>query len=82
MRFLNQYSMLWSSLIILAVAAFLLLRRGVNRMRVLGIIGISALLLAGWIFLRPDPANTTDLAQFQAEIGGGQTVLLELQSPY
>ena len=82
MTFINQYSMLWSSLIILGLAAFFLLRKQVSLARILALGGVAGLLLASWFLLRADPATTTDLADFQAEIGAGEAVLLELQSPY
>jgi Flp pilus assembly protein TadB len=82
MTFINQYSILWSSLIVLGLAAYLVLRRGFSLQRSLVVIVIGGLLLASWFFIRPQQANTTDLGQFQAELGSGQAVLLELQSPY
>ena len=82
MKFINQYSILWSSLLILGLAAYFLLRKGFSWKRSLMVIAIGGLLLASWFFIRPQQANTTDLGQFQAELGSGQAVLLELQSPY
>jgi hypothetical protein len=82
MGLINQYSIVWSSLIIIGLAAFLLLRKGLTPWRVMTVIGIGVVILGGWLAVRPDPASTDDLNQFQAELGYGQAVLLELQSPY
>jgi hypothetical protein len=82
MQFINQYSILWSSLIVIGLAAYLLLRRGVSIQRSLVVFAIGGLLIAGWVIIRPEQATTTDLGQFEAELGTGQAVLLELQSPY
>jgi hypothetical protein len=82
MTFINQYSMLWSSLLILGLVGFFLLRKGITLQRGLIVLGVGILLLAGWAVLRADPATTDDLDQFQTQLGSGQNVLLELQSPY
>ena len=82
MEIVNQYSMLWSAVLILGLAAYFILRKGVKPTSTLKLILISAVLLVGWLVLRPEQASTTELAQFKGELGQGQTVLLELQSPY
>ena len=82
MEIINHYSMLWSGVLILAVAAFFFLRKGYEPKNGLKLVGITAILLVGWLVLRPEQASTTELAQFKAELGQGQIVLLELQSPY
>ena len=82
MQIVNQYSMLWSGVIILGAAAFFILRRGYTLKKGLSLLAVAALLLAGWLFLRPQQASTVEMAQFQAELNGGRPVLLELQSPF
>ena len=82
MEIINQYSILWSGIIILGAAAFFLLRKDYSLKSSLKVVGIAAVLLVGWLVIRPQEASTTELAQFKAEIGQGQSVLLELQSPY
>ncbi len=82
MVFINQYSMVWSGVLILGVAAYFLLRRGYKPESGLKLVGIAAVLVVGWLILRPQQASTTGLTQFKAELGQGQSVLLELQSPY
>jgi hypothetical protein len=82
MDIINHYSMLWSALIILALAAFILLRRGFKAKNGLILLILAVVLLAGWFVLRPQRASADELTVFQAELGQGQNVLLELQSPY
>jgi len=82
MEIINHYSMLWSGVLILGVAAFFFLRKGYEPKSGFKLVALAAILLVGWLVLRPEQASTTELAQFKAELGQGQTVLLELQSPY
>jgi hypothetical protein len=82
MSYINQYSMLWSAVLVFGLAAFFLLRQGYTAKNGIKLIAVGALLVIGWLLLRPDQANTEELGQFQTELGQGQSVLLELQSPY
>jgi hypothetical protein len=82
MQIINQYSIVWSSLIVLFLVGFFTFRKGFNPQRILVVAGTCIVLLASWFILRPDPASTEDLSQLRNEIGAGQSVLLELQSPY
>ncbi len=82
MVFINQYSILWSSLIILGLVAYFLLRKGYTPGKGLIVAAVAAVLLVGWFAIRPEQASTTELSKFEAELGQGQSVLLELQSPY
>ena len=82
MELINQYSIVWSGILILGAAAFFLLRKDYSLKNGLKVVGIAAVLLVGWLVIRPQQASTTELTQFKAEIGQGQSVLLELQSPY
>lgn len=82
MVIINQYSMLWSAIIILGLVVFFVLRRGFKRSDSILLFFIVAALLAGWLVLRPKQATTAEYAHFQSELGQGQAVLLELQSPF
>jgi hypothetical protein len=82
MEIINNYSMFIFGLSILGLAAFFSFRRGFNPKNGILLLVIAALLLTGWFVLRPEQATATKLADFQAELSQGQTVLLELQSPY
>ena len=82
MEIINHYSMLWSGVIVLGFGAFFLFRRGFKARSGLVLLLLAAVLVAGWFVLRPDQSTVDDLAQFEAEVGGGRNVLLELQSPF
>jgi len=82
MELINQYSMLWGSILVLVLAAFFMLRKGFKSRDGIKLLVLAAVLLGGWFILRPQQATTTEYAQFQAELGQGQALLLELQSPY
>ena len=82
MEIINQYSMLWSGVFVLVLAAFFLVRRMGAAKGGLIVLLVAGVLVAGWFVLRPDQSNTNDLVQFESELGTGRNVLLELQSPY
>ena len=82
MEIINHYSMLWSGIFVLGLAAFLLFRKGLKARRGLILILVAGGLMAGWFVMRPDPASAADMVQFEAELGTGRNVLLELQSPF
>ena len=82
MGLINHYSLLWGGLIVLGLVAIVLWRKGFQRKDGLKLLVLVVVLFVAWLLLRPAPASTTELTQFQAELGQGQAVLLELQSPY
>ena len=82
MQIINQYSMLWGGILILALVGFLILRKEAKLVNIAILIGLGAVLAGGWLVLRPDQASMNEMNQFQVELGDGQPVLLELQSPF
>ena len=82
MQLVNQYSMLWAGVFIVALAAFVFLRKGVKLKNGIGFLSLIVVLFVIWLFLRPEKASTNELAEFQSQIGQGQTVLVEMQSLY
>ncbi len=82
MVLINQYSMLWFGVLILGVGVFLIVRKGYKPKYGLRLLGLAAVLVVAWMFLRPQKATTNEYVQLQVELGQGQAVLLELQSPY
>ena len=82
MVIINHYSMIWGGVIILGLVAFYLLRKGFKPKDGLKLLVLAVALFVIWLSLRPQQASTTELEQFQAEIGQGQAILLEMQSPY
>ena len=82
MTFVNQYSMLWSAVLIFGLAAVFLLRQGFTTKNGIKLVAVGAMLVVGWLLMHPDQANTEEFEQFQVVLGQGQPVLLELQSPF
>jgi phosphoglycerol transferase MdoB-like AlkP superfamily enzyme len=82
MEIINHYSMLWIGIIILGLVAFVLLRKGFKSKDVIKLAVLAVVLLIAWLLLRPQQASTTEIAQFQAQLDQGLSVLLEMQSPY
>ena len=74
--------MLWSGVIILGVWAFFIVRKGYKPKDGLMLLGMAGILVVAWMFIRPQKATTNEYVQFQVELGQGQAVLLEMQSPY
>ncbi|HET7009918.1 MAG TPA: hypothetical protein VFI11_04015 [Anaerolineales bacterium] len=78
----NQHSFLLAAGAVIVLAAFFLLRDG---FRPMDAVALAALLIgagAAYALLRPRPGTQDDAASLRAEIGSGQPVLLEFQSPY
>ena len=74
--------MLWGGIFILGLAAFMFLRKGFKLRDGLMLLALVIALVAVWMVIRPEQANTSELAEFQSHIGQGQAVLVEMQSPY
>lgn len=82
MEIVNQYSMLWGGVFILGFAAFMFMRKGFKPRDGIILLVLTGALFAAWIFIRPEHANTDELSDFRSQIGQGQAVLVEMQSPY
>ena len=82
MILINQYSIVWSGVIVLGLAAFFLLRRGSKPRNALILLLLAVALVAGYFVIRPEEPTTTELVRFEEELGQGRAVLLELQSPF
>jgi len=74
--------MLISALFVFGLTAFFLLRDGYQSADGVILALLGAGLIGGWLLLRPRPGIADELAQFQAKMGQGQAVLLEMQSPF
>jgi len=82
MQIFNQYSMLLTGIFILGLAAFVVWHKGINSKNGIMLVALGAMLFVTWLVLRPEQASTSELGEFQPQIGQGQAVLVELQSPY
>jgi len=79
---INLYSAPLLIVIVILFAGFVLLRRGVSRVRVAALVLLALALVAGWWFVRPVQTPHADLDSLRGQIGVGMPVLLEFQSPY
>jgi K+-transporting ATPase A subunit len=80
---LNQYSLIWISVLLLIVFGLLLFRQkpGLSHIIAFGVILLG--LVYAWIAIHPRQTPLMENAQsVQDMIGNGQPVLLEFQSPY
>jgi hypothetical protein len=82
MQIINHYSLLILALIILAAAAYLLLRKGFKRQNILILAGILAGFVLLWLIIRPRPTPAANPMELYSQIGMGTPVLVEFQSPY
>jgi len=74
--------MLLGGIAILGLATFVFLRKGFKPRDGIVLLLLTIALFAVWMFIRPEQANTDELADFRSQIGQGQAVLVEMQSPY
>jgi len=82
MEIINQYSMLLSGIAILGLVIFVFIHKGFKPRDSIVLLLLALALFAVWMFIRPEQANTDELAEFRSQIGQGQVVLVEMQSPY
>lgn len=82
MDLINHYSMIWSGIFVLGLIAFFLLRDGFKVSDALILAVVLVGLGVGWLILRPARGTEASAPQMLAEVGQGQAVLLELQSPF
>ena len=82
MQILNHNSMLILALVILAAAAYLLLRRGVKRWNILILAGLLVGMVGVWLVIRPRATPAANPMELYNQIGKGIPVLVEFQSPY
>jgi thiol-disulfide isomerase/thioredoxin len=82
-KLINQYSAIWFAVLLVGIIGYFLLRKQPRwrEFLALGVLIISLLLV--WNALRPRQTPLmSDEQKISAEIGQGQPVLLEFQSPY
>ena len=78
MQLINHYSMLWSGIFAFGLVSYFLLRDGFKLSDALILIFVLVGMSAIWLILRPKRGQLSSLT----EVGQGQAVLLELQSPF
>lgn len=82
MQFINHYSIVITFVFVFMLTAFFTLRGGAQPRDFYLLAALAAALFAAWTFLRPTAKDAETTSEFQASLGQGQPVLLELQSPF
>jgi hypothetical protein len=82
MSLINHYSILWGFVIVLIPLTFFLLRDGAKKKDFVILGGIAVLLLGVLLLIRPEAGSRETTSALRGQIGQGQPVLLELQSPF
>jgi len=79
----NQYSFIFISIALIGIAGSILLRNAPTWRDFLAFGTIIAGFIVAWIFLHPVQTQLMgDAQKVQAQIGAGEPVLLEFQSPF
>jgi hypothetical protein len=78
MQLINHYSMVWFGIFVFGLVAFFLLRDGFKSSDAFVLSAVLVGLSSIWLVLRPERGQLSPLA----EVGQGQAVLMELQSPF
>ena len=82
MSLINHYSILWGFAIVLIPLAFFLLRDGAKKKDFIILGGVAVLCLGTLFLIGPEPGSKESASALREQIGQGQPVLLELQSPF
>jgi len=82
MQIINHYSMIISFIFVLILTAFFFLRDCAVAKDYYILAALAVVLFAAWQILRPAKNTAETPSQYKAALGGGQPVLLELQSPF
>lgn len=82
MAFVNQHSFSLIAAASFIVLSILLLRDGLQTYDALVLLALAGGLLLAYQLLKPGTDSSLAAADVQAQIGAGDPVLLEFQSPY
>lgn len=82
MSLINHYSILWGVAFLFALFLFLFRKDEVKKKKLFAITGVVVVLLAVWFTTRAQTGSKAVASALREEIGQGQPVLLELQSPF
>jgi hypothetical protein len=82
MSLINHYSILWGVAFLFAIFVYIFRKDDAKKKRLYIVSGSVVVLLAVWFTMRAQTGNTEPASMLREQIGQGQPVLLELQSPF
>ncbi len=82
MSLINHYSILWGVVFLFALFAYIFRKDDAKKKKLFIATGIVVTLLAVWFTMRAQTGSTETASALRGQIGQGQPVLLELQSPF
>ncbi len=82
MSLINHYSILWGVAFLFALFAFVFRKDAAKKRKLYIVTGSVVVLLAFWFTARAQTGSTESASLLREQIGQGQPVLLELQSPF
>ncbi|MBT3190756.1 MAG: hypothetical protein HN736_03590 [Anaerolineae bacterium] len=82
MSLINHYSMLWGVAFLFGLFLFLFRKDDAKKKKLYAVTGVVVLLLAVWFTTRAQTGSKESALDLREEIGQGQPILLELQSPF
>ncbi|MBT3315663.1 MAG: hypothetical protein HN390_13725 [Anaerolineae bacterium] len=82
MSLINHYSILWGVAFLFALFAYIFRKDDAKKKKLYIITGSAVVLLGFWFTARAQTGSTESASALRQEIGQGQPVLLELQSPF
>ena len=82
MPLINHYSILWGVAFLFALFAYIFRKDDAKKKKLYIVTGGVVVLLAVWFTMRAQTGSTESASILREQIGQGQPVLLELQSPF
>ncbi len=82
MSLINHYSILWGVAFLFALFVYIFRKDDARKKRLYIVTGGVFVLLAVWFTMRVQTGSTESASLLRGQIGQGQPVLLELQSPF
>ena len=82
MSLINHYSILWGVVFLFALLLYLFRKDDAKKRKLYIFTGITVVLLSIWFTTRAQTGSTESASTLRDQIGQGQPVLLELQSPF
>ena len=82
MSLINHYSILWGVAFLFALLLYFFRKDEAKKKKLFALTGITLVLLTVWFTTRAQTGSTEAASTLRDQIGKGQPVLLELQSPF